>query len=77
MTNFIATDEVLDLLEARLSRVRFLLHGDDAENESSEQSQAGNQPLVSRLQALETSMQSLCAKSDVVKQLLHLRELSP
>ena len=70
-----ALGEVLDLLEARLSRIQYLLHGDNTE-ENAVVPQAIVKPLATRLQSLERSMDTLCANSEVVKQLLHLREHS-
>lgn len=72
--------QTLRSLEERLSRLHFLLHGDeDVSNATASTASSNPQaiPVAAQLQKLERSMQTLSDRSETISRLLQLRETSP
>ena len=66
----------LTLLEERLQRVYFLLHGDTVEDDSTA-SPSSRDTVAARLRRLEASMDALKTSSGTVQRLLDLRKDVP
>ncbi|KAF2398082.1 hypothetical protein EJ06DRAFT_480986 [Trichodelitschia bisporula] len=69
--------QTLDLLAWRLRRLEFVLDGRVIEVEGTEDRKTPSVPVVPRLQRLESTLQQLASRSEVVSDLLKLQSQHP